>query len=78
MKKLSSSYSQIPKEVVNEPGTKLSELYRAVALCILRDAELRDDMKLVILREIMDRERTEKFCEEQAAKKALAEKEAAV
>lgn len=57
---------------------KKSELYREAALAVMRDEMLVDSVRLDIIVELMEKASLEKFCEEQAAKKALEEKEEAV
>lgn len=46
---------------------KKSELYHEAALAVLRDTELKDEVKLDIIVELMDRKKWQTFHEEREA-----------
>lgn len=48
---------------------KKSEIYRLAQLAVVASfSPLKDEQKIEVLRELMDREHLEKFCEEQEEK----------
>lgn len=50
---------------------KKSEIYRLAQLAVVTSfSPLKDEQKVEVLRELMDREHLEKFCEDNAEKEA--------
>ena len=55
-----------------------SKMFRLAAIAVLKDVTLSYEASLAIVELLLEKANLEAFCEEQAAKKALEDKEATV